>query len=98
MHNQTFYKIQHLETALYSKGGTDCIHEKSMYWSKEGKVWNNASSLRRHLALYFLTEYRHYTEEQLKILQKWKVIEFKIRDSQLTINEFTTLDFYNKNI
>lgn len=49
--NMATFKIRHMVTGLYSKGGMGC-HRSQYSWSSAGKTWSRLGDLRRHLAFY----------------------------------------------
>jgi hypothetical protein len=69
----TYYKIRHKKTGMYSKGGMDAnSFGRGGAWNKSGKVWDTIGKLRSHL-----TSHLRVTD-----MSEWEVvvIETKITD------------------
>lgn len=70
---QTFYKIRHKKTGLYSKGGTYANSAgNNSFWNKSGKTWDKLGTLRSHITSHLATSYSSGTD-----MSDWEVIEFK---------------------
>lgn len=69
---QTFYKIRHKKTGMYSKGGTYVNAEgTNSFWNKSGKTWDTLGKLRTHITSH-MNRYYGATD-----MSDWEVIEFK---------------------
>ena len=72
MTEQTFYKIRHKKTGLYSKGGVYVNAEgTNMFWNKSGKTWDKLGTLRAHITSH-MGKYSGSTD-----MTDWEVVEFK---------------------
>lgn len=73
MSEQTFFKIRHKKTGLYSKGGTYVNGAgNNSFWNKSGKTWDTLGKLRAHITSHMGKSYRDGTD-----MSDWEVIEFK---------------------
>jgi hypothetical protein len=72
MSEQTFFKIRHKVTGLYSKGGTYANADgNNSHWNKSGKTWDTLGKLRAHLTSHIN---RYYGATNMS---DWQVIEYK---------------------
>ena len=73
MSEQTFFKIRHRKTGLYSKGGTYVNAEgNNAFWvEKGGKTWDTLGKLRAHITSH-MDRYSGCTD-----MSDWEVIEYK---------------------
>ena len=72
MTEQTFFKIRHKKTGLYSKGGAYVNAEgNNSFWNKAGKTWDTLGKLRAHITSH-MNKYYGATD-----MTDWEVIEFK---------------------
>ena len=72
------YKIQNVNSGLFSKGGMQCAssYYGSYSWSKSGKIWTGSGAIRRHLNLYvdqIIKGIRTFNIENIP--SDWMVIE-----------------------
>lgn len=71
MAEQTFFKIRHKKTGLYSKGGVYPNAEgNNIHWNKAGKTWDTLGKLRSHIT-------SHMNRYNSTDMTDWEVIEFK---------------------
>lgn len=72
MSEQTFFKIRHKKTGMYSKGGAYVNAEgTNSFWNKNGKTWDTLGKLRAHITSH-MNRYYGATD-----MSDWEVIEFK---------------------
>jgi len=73
MYEQTFFKIRHKKTGLYSKGGVYVNAEgNNSFWTdRGGKTWDTIGKLRAHITSH-MSRYSGSTD-----MSNWEVIEFK---------------------
>jgi hypothetical protein len=72
MSEQTFFKIRHKVTGMYSKGGTYANAEgTNSHWNKSGKTWDTLGKLRAHLTSH-MNRYYGATD-----MSDWEIIEYK---------------------